>query len=109
MKPSQLKDLIKEQVKLILTEAPEGTKNVSHHLLGLRQERLVISGPTVPQLKDQIIKIAKKHDPESKMQFFPATQKVVGLFAVAKLQFMQRDMKQLDKSIKLEFKARQLK
>ena len=108
MKKSEFKSLIKEVIKDVIAEGPEGTKNVSHHLLGLRIERLVIFGPTVPKLKDQIIKIAKKHFPESNLQYFPATNKISGNYAVAKLEFLTRDMKGLDKSIKLEFKPRNL-
>src|SRR3990167_6923465 len=109
MNKTQIKTLIRETIKEMISE-DEGTKGITYHLLGLRQERIVIEGPwsSIKQHKDAILKLTKKHDPQSKVEFYIKTGRLVGPYARAKLQFLQRDLKQLDPNLKAELRSKSL-
>lgn len=72
--------------------------------LGLRKERVVIEGPNVVNTKEEILANCVKHDPEAKLEFYPKTGKIVGVMAKVKIEFVKRDLKQIDKSARIIIK-----
>ena len=77
--------------------------------LGLKQVRIVVSGDSVPENQDKILKSIKKADPSSKCEFYEKTGKIVGTFAKAKMDNIKRDFKGIDPKIKVEIKNQTLK
>ncbi len=106
----KLKGIIKDELKWALKESDEVMPGkVSHKVLGLKVARVVISGDSVKTHKDTILKILKKHDPEMKGDFYPATGKIVAVLVQVKLDFVRRDLKGLDPKISVEIKDQKLK
>jgi len=81
-----------------------GMKAVSS-ALGPKPVRIVISGDSVPKLKDIIIKAIKRQDPETNVAYFEATGKIVGNVNEYKLESVKRDIKQIDSMISVEKKS----
>jgi hypothetical protein len=67
--------------------------------LGPKPIRVVISGDDVPKLKDTIIKLVKRQDPESTVAYYEATGKIVGNISEYKLGSVKRDIIQLNPNI----------
>lgn len=99
-----------EIIESVIHESEEGGLSRSGHAaLGLKQVRIVVSGDSVPENQDKILKSIKKADPSSKCEFYEKTGKIVGTFAKAKMDNIKRDFKGIDPKIKLEIKNQTLK
>jgi len=97
MKKTKLRQIIREELKnknFVLTEQEEedGMKS-SRGALDTKKIRIVIDGDDVKSKKDKILQLLKKHDPEHKVQYFEATEKLVGTFAQYKFDGLKRDLK----------------
>jgi len=91
-------------IKYITENEPEsGLKSVGTSI-GEVIIRAVISGDNVPRLKDRIIQIVKRHDKDANINFFEATNKIVGQIKEIKLSAIKRDLKDLDPTIIIENK-----
>ena len=91
-------------------EAPEnGTAKTITSALGAKMGRLVVSGGEVEKKKDVILDIILKADPSSKVNYFDATKKIVGTFAVAKLKVIDKELKNAKISVTTEIKNPTLK
>lgn len=73
--------------------------------LGPKPIRIVISGDSVPKLKDVIIKAIKRQDPDTSVAYYEATGKIVGNVSEYKLEAVKRDVKFIDPMISLEKKS----
>lgn len=73
--------------------------------LGPKPIRIVISGDSVPKLKDIIIKAIKRQDPDTSVAYYEATGKIVGNVSEYKLEAVKRDVKFIDPMISLEKKS----
>lgn len=80
-----------------------GVKSVAV-AMGDKVVRVVISGGNVPKIKDRIIQMVLRQDPQAKINFFDATGKIVGNVKDIKLDSIQRDLKMLDPTINVENK-----
>lgn len=92
-----------------VTEREEGLSKAGHAALGMKQVRIVISGDSVADNSDKILKFLTKADPNSKCDFYDKTGKIVGVFAKAKMDNIKRDLKSVDPKIKIEIKNQVLK
>lgn len=94
MKKSELKQIIKEEIYNTLRE-DEGESNMSStkSLLGNKIVRVVIEAPNMEKIKDQILAIIKRYDSDNNVQYYSATQKLVGNISKAKLDSIKRDTK----------------
>jgi hypothetical protein len=91
-------------------EAPEnGTAKTITSALGAKMGRLVVSGSDVEKKKQDILNIIAKADPSAKVNYFDATKKIVGTFAVAKLKVIDKELKNAKISVVTEIKNPTLK
>lgn len=96
MKKSELRQIIKEEIKLISEQEAEedGMKSSRSALLGSTKTiRIVIEGPGLKENQSEIMALVKKHDPNHKIQYYETTGKLVGTFAQYKLDGLKRDVK----------------
>lgn len=93
-----------------LNENEDGLSKPAHLALGLKQVRIVISGPgqLIEENSDKILNFIKKADPDSKCDFYPKTGKIVGTFAKARIDNIKRDLRSIDPRIKIEIKKQNL-
>jgi len=70
-------------------------------VVGLKQVRVVIEGPDLKKHAEKINKIIDKHSPDNDVKYFPATGKMVGNIIKVKLEYVERDLKGIDRKIKM--------
>jgi hypothetical protein len=111
MKKSELRHIIKEEIRKTLKENEDesGLNKRANKSLGLKKIRLVVDGGSLVTNKDKVMSIIKKHDSEFKGEFYPATGKIVGTLTKVKLDPIKRDLKSLDDKIIAKEKAQNLK
>jgi len=113
MKYSELRTLIKEEIKKIMIikedDEEDGRPKSTSQLLGLKKERYVIDGNSVKENQDKIIKLIKNLDKSSTMTFFPATGKIVGVMLQSKFQQVKKELAKIDKNIHMISKPQTLK
>lgn len=111
MKKSELKQIIREEIRKVIKENEDesGLNKRASKSLGLKKIRLVVDGGSLATNKDKAMSIIKKHDPEFKGEFYPATGKIVGTLTKVKLDPIKRDLKSLDDKIVAKEKLQSLK
>lgn len=112
MNYGELKNIIIKEYHKIMKENDEiedgRTKSIGA-ILGPKQERGIIEGLAVKDNYAAILKIVTKHDKNHKMQFYPATGKIVGAVASTKLPHIKKDLASIDKDIKIYLKPQSIK
>lgn len=110
MKIIEFRKLIREEISKILKENEEsGLSKRANKSVGLIKIRLVVDGGSLETNKDKVMSIIKKHDPEFKGEFYPATGKIVGILTKVKLNPIKRDLKLIDDKIIAKEKTQSLK
>jgi hypothetical protein len=72
--------------------------------LGPKMGRLVIAGPSVEKNKEKILAGIAKVDSSAKMDFYPATGKIVGTFATSTIKDVQKVLRGIDANLTAEIK-----
>lgn len=88
-------------------EAP--SSKTSYQTLGLKTIRVVVEGEGLEKDKEKILALIKKQSPNSKIDFYPATGKIVGVIEANKLDSIKRDLRLINKDYKISEKKQQLK
>lgn len=95
--------------EFLLENEDSGLPKSVHSALGPKQDRIIISGKDVKKHSDEIIKIVKKHDAGSNIQYYPATDKCVGIVIMSKIDGIRRDLKRIDPELVAELKSQMKK
>jgi len=88
-------------------EAP--SSKTSYQTLGLKTIRVVVEGEGLEKDKEKVLALIKKQSPNSKVDFYPATGKIVGIIEANKLDSIKRDLSSINKDYKISEKKQQLK
>jgi len=88
-------------------EAP--SSKTSYQTLGLKTVRVVVEGEGLEKDKEKVLALIKKQSPNSKVDFYPATGKIVGVIEANKLDSIKRDLRLINKDYKISEKKQQLK
>jgi hypothetical protein len=67
--------------------------------------RIVVSGNNLSSVKDRVLGLIHRQDPDSTVAYFDATGKIVGNIKEIKRKAIERDLQGIDPSIKIEKKA----
>ena len=70
--------------------------------IGDKVVRIAISGPSLQTLKDRILQVIIRQDPDAKVNYFEATGKIVGNVKDFRLDSIKRDIKSLDPTIDVQ-------
>ena len=92
-------------IKINENAGDESGMKSSGNALGPKPIRIVISGDSVPKLKDIIIKAIKRQDPDTSIAYYEATGKIVGNVSEYKIEAVKREVKFIDPMISLEKKS----
>lgn len=103
MKKIKITESQAKNLGLIKENDDSGLKSVGT-ALGAKPIRIVISGENLPKFKDFIIKAIMRVDKEAKLNYFEATQKIVGTVSETKMSAIKRDVSTIDPTIVLEKK-----
>ena len=87
----------------IIKEDETGLKTVGDSL-GDVVVRVVVSGESVPKFKDRILHLINRQDKNASVNFYEATNKIVGNIKELKLGAIKRDLSTLDPTIVIEKK-----
>jgi len=99
---SNVEDYLKESVDE--NDEDSGMPRSTTTSLGPKMGRLVISGSSVEKNKEKIMSGIAKVDSSAKVDYYPATGKIVGTFAISTFKDIQKVLRGIDANISAEIK-----
>jgi hypothetical protein len=82
-----------------------GMAGLINTALGPKQGRLVISGDSVEKNREKILAAVIKVDKTARVEFFPKTQKIVGIVVTSLLKDIQKELRKIDGTLTAEIKT----
>jgi hypothetical protein len=89
----------------LIKEDEDGMLKSSGNAMGDLIVRVVISGQELVKFKDRALALVLRQDPTAEVQYYEQTGKIVGNIKDIKRQSIERDLKSLDSTIKVEKKV----